>query len=481
MGAGAVELGRTSLPGVDANLGAVQALNSVGAHADQANRVIAYTEGQQTQTQRVIEGGNAVAELYKGIGAIQGEYTGSTDPEALTKFGADIDQLTSNVLKKVSPPNREYVASHLVQHGGLAVGKFSNDYAKVQRQMGLVGVQENAKTMATAVADALVAGDEVTATARMGTARGYLDHAEAVGLTNTKKGEATKQFDLLVKGILLDKMLVKDPVGVQQEIRTLEGQEKYGIQPGKSEAAINHVDQAVNRVQSATYQAILDGISKKQYPTQDQIDKLSGGQKLQLQNLMKSAGNEDDRATVLEVGSRVIQLKSDPTPENVAKGNQLYNEIISNPKLSVSTKLNYMNTVQTKVNGAQLNEAKFNDDYLLGFSKLMTPEQHKVFMIDYTSDPKGMAALKPGATLQEKMQAANIYALPYIAASRDTLLNKGKKLSLDSALGGSSGQPQPASPPSSGAGAFRPGLYQLNDGRKINIYTQEQYNKLMGR
>ena len=220
----------------------------------------------------------------------------------------------------------------------------------------------------------------------------------------------------------LDKEINQDAPGAYARLQ--EPDKNYpGLDPEIARHKLNEAHARVGQQRQEMYDQVIKGINKNQLPTQDQIDKLSGTQQHTVTRLIKSMGDEDNKTNVAYFGDRVLRLKAD-SPESAAEGGKLYNDILDAKGLSNSTRWMFMNTVMSKINGQQMAASKFQDQYLLAFNKLMTPDQHKLFMIDYGSQPNGVKALSPEASATDKIKNMNEFALPYINASRDEIVKQ---------------------------------------------------------
>lgn len=187
--------------------------------------------------------------------------------------------------------------------------------------------------------------------------------------------------------------------------------------------------QEKNRQQGLLWDDLQKGMANGQVPTQDQVNSLSGAHQLTVKHLLKSMANEDSKPALVDIGNRVIQLKSNDAPTTMTEGKKLYDDIASNPNLSSSTKLSFMNTVQTKMNGAQLNASKFQDQHIVDMQKMMSPAQAGLFGIDYMTEPGGIKSLPDNATTADTAKHINNFAWTYVRASRDHFLEQaaGKK------------------------------------------------------
>ena len=245
---------------------------------------------------------------------------------------------------------------------------------------------------------------------------------------------------------------------------------------------VSHAKSIKTNNQAMLWDEVQKGFANGRLPTQAQINSLSGAHQLSVKHLLKSMANEDSKPVLLELGNRVIQLKSDDAPATIKEGTKLYNDILVNPNLSSRSKLSFMNTVQTKINGAQLNASKFQDDYIIQTQKMMSPAQAGLFGIDYVTKPDGVKSLPPNATTADIAKHINTFAIPYLSASRDYFkvqskrnAGKARTMEADLALFGPKGKPAGKSP------GFRPGRYQLPNGKVVSIRTQADWDKYQGK
>jgi hypothetical protein len=472
---GGVEPASNWLPRERLDTGLPQALNKLAAEGNSVVSTYGQVQKQQDTEQRTIEGGNALGQLLKGVGEIQGRYAGSTAPDAPQQFQGEMTDLVNTTLEGVSEQNRAHVGAQLAHHVGDAVGGFNKQYGATQRQLGLSEVQDNMKTMAQSQVDNELAGDEQAAFAVMGSAHGYADRMEAFGRTDTKKGEATKKYDDMVKAVRFDKMLSINPLAVQEALQTPEGQEKYGVPPAGLIKAQNHAAEQVTKLQTATYQNLLNGIRNGQNPTEDQMSVLTGGQKGAIDNMVKSVGQTDNEPVRLAFGDKVIQLYNNATPANVENGKALYQDVLTSPGLSVPTKLKFLTDIQTKINGDQSLEGNQVHTFIEQIKGTSLSREQGLMFSNYIVDHPEL--IPPGTPWEKTQRIIMDAAYPFRQATVNSIMTKGTKKTMTNLE--AAGAEFSVTPPA--PAGFQPGMYKLKSGAVVPIRTQQDYNQQMGR
>lgn len=471
---GSVQPGSSWLPNISRDTGAAALFAGLGAAGKTLEKEGAREIGLAVHEQRVLQQGKAVADYYLEQAKIEQKHSTNNNPDMPQTYLEDLQNAKNKIVEGVDPRFQKYIDVHLDQllshDWRYGVRQYGQRIEALQKADMMASIQTTANTAARAWVD----GNLEKYAAAEANLTGFVNQVQGKipGIAKKSGGVeewARGQIKDGIRGILL----AENPQKLQQMMQTQEGKEALGITPANQATVQNHVMTAIHDQQKAVWDEIQKGFVQNKIPTPEQLSKLSGHQQLMAKHLIESVGNKDNHQAVLNYGKAVIELKSDPDPANVAEGKRLINEIYASPNLSTDKKLNFIDILQQKINGTQTNSGKFYDDYLMTFSRIMTPEQHKLFLAQYTMDPKGMASISADAPLKDKTAHANAYAIPYINRSIEILQNKGKKGVMQNLSGAGAEVNQP---PIS-AQTYR--AFNKRTGQYENV-TKEQYDMIKG-
>jgi hypothetical protein len=419
---GGVAPGSFFLPNIHTDTGVQAAFTTLGAAGKSLENEGIREIGLATHEQRILEQGKAVAEGFRQQAQIESKYANYNSPDLPELLSKDLSDAKAQIIQNIDPRFQKYMDVHLDQQFSHTYATGIKNYnARVQQlnQAELIG---SIREIAGTAAAAFESGDSGKYASALGNLQGLVTQVQGKLPGVAAKAGGVEAYTQQLIGEARRGILLKDnPAKVIELLKTPEGMKQLGVDYAHVDDVNRQAVTATHAQQNAVYDNVLKGFSQKQIPTPEQIRQLSGAQQMHIKNLLKGMDNEDNKATVLEFGDKVIRLNQD-SPDAITSGRQLYNEISSSSGLSVGTKLQYMNSVMGKINGTQLANAKFDEQYLLDFQKMMTPDQHKLFLIGWSGDPNGAASVPPGTPVTDKIKRMNEFAMPYIKDSQDFLI-----------------------------------------------------------